>query len=80
MASSEDAELRDGVLAGTKFSKMQNPAAAGAVEIGHVDGERVDALGGKYLLGLGAGRKSREIGRAASFGGVGGFGARAARA
>ena len=39
-----------------EFGEMQNPAAAGAIDIGHVDGERVDALGGKDLFRLGTRR------------------------
>src|SRR5580700_3339756 len=45
---------------------MQNPAAAGAVEIGHVHGERVDAPGGENLFWFGARRQNLKVGRTGS--------------
>ena len=50
-----------------EFGEMQNPASARAIDIGHVDGESVNALGGENLFRLCAGRKRREVRRTGAF-------------
>ncbi len=59
-------------MVGGKLRKIHDPAAAVAVQVGGVDGERIDALRGENLFGLCAGGKRGEIGRADSFRRVGG--------
>ena len=56
------------VGAGTQLREIHDPASSSAIQIGHVDVEGVDALGGEDLLGLGAGGERGEVGRSGSFG------------
>src|SRR5450432_3603665 len=60
-----------GGAGGAQLGKIQNPAAGGAVQIGHVDEQGVNLFGGEDLFGFCAGAEGGEIWRAGSFGGVG---------
>lgn len=68
-------EMGGGAI-GAHFGEIKDPAAGGAVEIGHVDVQRVDFFGEEDRFGLGAGSESGEIGRAGADLGFVGLGLR----